>query len=192
VKFGWRLAALLCVLTWGWVAGCGPRPIDLRVESPQPETPTRMPGTDDVKKLPADRHEGTSANADTVVKPPLIHKVRWGHETLYSISLWYTGNGHFWRRIAAANPKIKPRRMRIGDTIRIPDTLLIRRRPMPEKFLNPAATRKRKKPYDPDQTAPANGPEVQAPPLYGPVGDESPTPVEKHNELPVPLETLDD
>jgi hypothetical protein len=202
VIFGWnwRLIALFGPIAWVWLAGCGPKPIDLWVEPPQPMISVQTMEIDEAKKPMAGGDDDTSTdanasnatNADAAAEPHLIHKVRWGHETLYSISIWYTGKGHNWRRIAAANPKIKPRRMRIGDTIRIPWSLLTRRRPMPENFLNSAATRKHKKSSDPIPSSPSQGHGEQVPPLYGPVEDDAPAPTEKHNELPVPLETLDD
>jgi hypothetical protein len=149
----------------------------------------------------ADANAAKATDADAAAKSYLIHKVRWGHETLYSISTWYTGKGHYWERIAAENPEIQPRRMRVGDTIRIPEALLIRRLPMPETFMNPATAHEPKKSSTPkpstpsqkidDSAPPLYGPVEQAPPLYGPVGEDAPAPEEKHDELAVPLETLD-
>lgn len=198
MRFGWNwcVAVLFGVMAWTWVTGCGPKPLDLWVEPPEPMIPVQAIGTEEGEK-PMSGHQGDAsagenADAGSAAEPHLIHKVRWGHETLYSISIWYTGKGHNWRRLAAANPKIKPRRMRVGDTIRIPWSLLTRRRPMPETFLNSAATRKHKESSDPIPSSPPQGHGEQDPPLYGPVGDDAPAPIEKHDELPVPLETLDD
>jgi hypothetical protein len=91
--------------------------------------------------------------------------------------------------------------MRIGDTIRIPESLLIRHLPMPVTFMNPATPHRPKKASAPmpstpsqksvDQAPPLYGPVEQAPPLYGPVGEDAPAPAEKPDELAVPLETLD-
>jgi hypothetical protein len=201
------VAALLGAIAWACLVGCGPKQKQLRAEPPQPEIQAQKVETDAAKKPMAGGEEDASADASaanaTKAAPEsyLIHKVRWGHETLYSISLWYTGKGHYWQRIAAENPEIKPRRMGIGDTIRIPEALLIRRLPMPETFMNPAAAHEPKKSSTPkpstpsqkidDSAPPLYGPVEQAPPLYGPVGEGGPAPAEKHDELAVPLETLD-
>jgi hypothetical protein len=204
-----RVAVLLGLIAWAGLAGCGPKPKALRTEPPQPEIQAQPMETDAASKPMAGGEEDASADAnaakatdaDAAAKSYLIHKVRWGHETLYSISTWYTGKGHYWERIAAENPEIQPRRMRVGDTIRIPEALLIRRLPMPETFMNPATAHEPKKSSTPkpstpsqkidDSAPPLYGPVEQAPPLYGPVGEDAPAPEEKHDELAVPLETLD-
>jgi hypothetical protein len=72
---------------------------------------------------------------------------------------------------------------------------------MPETFMNPATAHEPKKSSTPkpstpsqkidDSAPPLYGPVEQAPPLYGPVGEDAPAPEEKHDELAVPLETLD-
>ena len=127
--------------------------------------------------------EAEPGPADDLVeeKNDLIHKVKWNRETLYTIALWYTGAGNNWRRLVAENPQINPQRMPIGELVRIPEVLLIRRRPMPVDFLQSLPSQK-PKPPDP----------LVAPPLYGPVGDDPPSKRNEGNELPVPLETLDD
>ena len=129
------------------------------------------------------------SEAITVDAPQLIHEIQWGHETLYTIAMWYTGKANHWRRLVDANPGIKPRRMRIGDKVRIPGPLLITRRPMPEDYLKPASAPKRKTAVRP----PTRPPEpTQSPSLYGPVGDAPSAPAEEKYEFPVPLETIDD
>lgn len=120
------------------------------------------------------------------VEKPLVHKVRYRRETLFSISQWYTGSGNNWRRLADANPKIRPHSIRVGDTILIPTGLLKTRQPMPAKFLGPA--RKKTTPARP-RTPAATSDKL---PLIGPVDEEaSPEKRESDNALPVPLETLD-
>ena len=107
------------------------------------------------------------------------HKVRWQHETLFSIALWYTGSGQNWKRLAQANPNIKPKRLHIGDTILIPEELLKTRRRMPPKDLKPA----------PQLVKPPPQPEKVT--LYGPIENNGPAPDSNKNDLPVPLETID-
>jgi len=221
VIYGTRLgcAILFLALAYGWIIGCGPKPVALIVEPPQPKELTAVIAsdatveTDRQKKglsgLVADSPQGTTGSTPTtdasiateVDDPPLVHKVQWGHETLYTIARWYTGKSSNWRRLAAANPKIKPRRMQIGDKVRIPGPLLNTRRPMPPDYLKPSVIRKprpaKKKPSKPKpvekvQTPPIQGPVDQTPALYGPVGDTQQAPVEEKNQLSVPLETIDE
>ncbi len=211
------LTLLLSVITLGWLAGCGPKPVTFYMEPPEPNASieTAEPeaaletGKDNGLKSRqiANSYPDLWSSAPTtdsprisgVEVPPLIHKVRWRHETLYTIALWYTGRGNNWRRLAAANPDIKPRSIRIGDTVRIPGSMLTRRRPMPADYLKPAAIRKprpvQKKPsksVEKVKSPPEREPADQAPALYGPIGEAPQAPVEEDNELPVPLETLDE
>lgn len=118
---------------------------------------------------------------------PLIHKVKWKMETLFSIAHWYTGSGRNWRQLVDANPDIQPHRIHIGDMVRIPENLLERCEPMPEEFLKPV----RKKPPA-GQPKPSRSPvKTRSPRLFGPVGSESEPVLKQTNELPVPLETID-
>jgi hypothetical protein len=118
------------------------------------------------------------------------HKVQHSRETLFSIALWYTGSGENWPRLIEANPDIDPRRIHIGDTILIPEDLLITRRPVPADFPKPKRKhRKAKKPHPPISTHPPA--ESEETPLFGPI-DNDPQPVgSEKNELSVPLEPLD-
>jgi hypothetical protein len=70
------------------------------------------------------------------------HVVRWQNETLSFIADWYTASWQNWEALAKANPEIDPNRIEIGDEIRIPETLLKTRKPMPSDFL-PTAVRKK-------------------------------------------------
>ncbi len=61
------------------------------------------------------------------------HRVRWAGESLSLISRWYTGSTRNWRKLADANPAMRPNRIRTGDIILIPPGLLKTRKPMPRK-----------------------------------------------------------
>jgi LysM repeat protein len=67
--------------------------------------------------------------------PYLVHTVKWPGETLALIAKWYTGDTENWRAIAKANPKLNPRRIRLGSEIEIPAELLKNREPMPREFV---------------------------------------------------------
>lgn len=61
----------------------------------------------------------------------VTHTVRAQGETLYAIAAWYTGQGQNWKLLVDANPGLNPNRMRIGETIHIPRSLVVRVEPMP-------------------------------------------------------------
>lgn len=68
-------------------------------------------------------------------EPHFVHIVTWPGESLSVISKWYTGRIANWRPIADANPQLDPNRIFIGDTVVIPEELLITRTDMPEEFM---------------------------------------------------------
>jgi hypothetical protein len=117
------------------------------------------------------------------------HKVRHRNETFFSIAQWYTGSGNNWPRLVKDNPNIDPKRIHIGDTVLIPEDLLKTRRPIPAGFWRPKRKhRKINKPRLPS-TQPAAKKEAVT--IYGPIEpDQQPGKPEK-DELPVPLETID-
>jgi hypothetical protein len=61
------------------------------------------------------------------------HTVRWSGETLSLIASWYTGTSGNWRKLAAANPGLNPNRIKSGDVISIPPSLLKTRVALPQK-----------------------------------------------------------
>lgn len=63
-----------------------------------------------------------------------VHVVRWEGETLSGIAEWYTGSWKNWEAIARANSSIDPERIRLGNRIQIPASLLKTREPMPREF----------------------------------------------------------
>jgi LysM repeat protein len=120
------LAAFL--LIWS-LAGCAgtqekaeaPPPVQ-QVQPPPVETKAPEP-------LPA-------APPEEPKEPPyLVHTVTWPGETLALIAKWYTGDTENWRAIAKANPRLNPRRIRLGSQIQIPSELVKNREPMPKEFV---------------------------------------------------------
>jgi hypothetical protein len=61
------------------------------------------------------------------------HTVRWSGETLSLIASWYSGASRNWRKLAAANPGLNPNRIKSGDIINIPPSLLKTRVALPQK-----------------------------------------------------------
>ena len=93
----------------------------------------------------------------------LVHTVRWRGESLSLIAKWYTGETANWRLLAEYNALAHPDRIRIGDTIRIPESRLTNRSALPRTFLEQEGQRTE----EPD--APAETPrESGSPELFGP------------------------
>ena len=76
----------------------------------------------------------SAAFADKHLPNYFEHKIRWPGETLSVVSKWYTGRYDNWKKLINHNPEINPKRIKIGQKIYIPDTLLKTRNPLPEKF----------------------------------------------------------
>jgi len=88
-----------------------------------------------------------AAQPEQPKEPPyLVHTVKWPGETLALIAKWYTGDTENWRAIAKANPKLDPRRIRLGSEIQIPSELLKTREPMPREFVTGGAAKPKKAP----------------------------------------------
>lgn len=65
----------------------------------------------------------------------LEHHVQYSGETLAIISAWYTGKATNWNTILAANPGLRPDRIRIGQVINVPKDLVVKSEPMPKSFM---------------------------------------------------------
>jgi hypothetical protein len=94
-----------------------------------------------------------------------------------------------WPRLAEANPGINPKRIQIGDTILIPEKLLITRRAIPAGFPKPKHKRRIVKKAQSRQT----NQQVQdeEPQLFGPIENDHQHDGTVETEPPMPLETLD-
>lgn len=62
------------------------------------------------------------------------HTVRWPGESLSLIARWYTGASKNWQKLAKANPRLNPNRIKNGNVIVIPAELLKTQEPLPEKI----------------------------------------------------------
>lgn len=62
------------------------------------------------------------------------HTVRWPGESMSLIARWYTGSSRNWRKLAKANPRINPNRIKKGNVILIPAKLLKTKEPLPQKL----------------------------------------------------------
>lgn len=174
--------------------GCGQNPSIVRGKSSQPQN-AKAPITEAgevIMEMALPSGPAQVPAPKPIVKPvpkkkPLVHKVKWQKETLYSISLWYTGSGKNWRRLAKTNPKIKPHLIKKGDTVLIPEGLLKTHKPLPSEFLRPVAARKNPLPVRSSRISSKK----EELPLYGPIVTDASSKPEKNNGLPVALETID-
>lgn len=63
------------------------------------------------------------------------HGVKYEGETLALIASWYTRSSANWKEILTHNPGLDVYRIRPGQIIRIPETLVKRSTPMPKEFV---------------------------------------------------------
>ena len=93
------------------------------------------------------------------------HTVKFSGETLAVIAAWYTGAAKNWQLLAAANPELKPTRIKIGDVIKIPSDLITRFEPLPKKLLKalPSKEQRAEQPKSDSKTAPSKAEEQSKP-----------------------------
>jgi len=70
-----------------------------------------------------------------VPDPPYFHTITHHGETLSIIASWYSGNSHNWPALVKANPEISPSKLKKGQRLVIPTTLLKRRAPLPKSYV---------------------------------------------------------
>jgi hypothetical protein len=179
-----RIAAVgrwLMVFSIFWPLGCS------LIQSITPEdVPQPAP-------LPRVVEQPLESQPEQVTPPPVpevkyfTHTIKWSGENLIRISRWYTGTGQNWLPIVEANPSIDPRRIKIGDSILIPESLLKTREPMPISYLAPTATGKEAPSVPPAESLP-NTEEVE---LFGPIDTEAQTDRLEGTGSPLPLETIE-
>jgi len=122
-------------------------------------------GPEAVSKSVATEPSGTRTEGrEALQKQPsdLVHAVRWKGESLSIIAKWYTGKTANWKPLAEYNAMTHPNRIRIGDTVRIPEALLTTRKSLPRAFVEPSEQPSEL--HDPPEPSPAN----EAPELFGP------------------------
>ena len=183
---GTRVLLLLIMLVApGWIAGCS------RLQAGHPASvPPYVPPDISQEALNSLVRQNSSKLQPALAQNTRLwaHEVRNRRETLFSIAEWYTGSGNNWRHLIDANPGIDPRKIRIGDTILIPENLLKTRDPMPVGRSRPKrSNRKSKKQQPSDNHPPAK---KEEPALFGPIVIDTPPHETGESQLPVPLETI--
>jgi hypothetical protein len=66
----------------------------------------------------------------------VMHKVQYPGETVSTIAAWYLGDKMRFDVLAAANPGMNPALIKVGMTIRIPESMMKTRDPMPREFVD--------------------------------------------------------
>lgn len=64
-----------------------------------------------------------------------LYHVSAAREDLETIAGWFTGTPQNWRRILSYNGSIHPYALKIGDTVRIPEQLIVRFDPIGEEYI---------------------------------------------------------
>ena len=64
------------------------------------------------------------------------HRVSYPGETLGLIADWYTGSISNWKKIAEHNPNLDIYRMRVGDTVLIPNVIVVQKAKFPESVVS--------------------------------------------------------
>lgn len=96
-----------------------------------------------------------------------IHTVKWSGESVSIIAGWYLGDIHKWEILRDCNPDRDPKVVRIGDRIRIPESLMTTKSPMTKAHVDkfyPKAER-----HERHKTRPSHSEQKdEVPTLYGP------------------------
>ena len=171
----------LMVLSFIWLHGCS------KMKNIQPiDKPPPVPVPRKIEQPPEIKAEQEHQPATPEVTY-LVHTIRWPGENLIRISRWYTGSGNNWLLLAKANPSIDPRRIRIGDSILIPESLLKTRDPMPISYVSIRSEQKKESPASSSESPPG----AENVELFGPIDTSLQTGGREITESSPTLETID-
>jgi hypothetical protein len=76
----------------------------------------------------------TGCSPKTVVVP-FTHIVEYPGENLGVIAQWHTGSVENWKTIAAENPSVNPRKLKVGDQVSIPRNIVVCTEDLPKEML---------------------------------------------------------
>ena len=74
-----------------------------------------------------------------------IHTVKFKGESVSIIAGWYTGDIQNWKVLKEHNPDINPNRIFEGNKIRIPESMMKTKAPMPKEYVDSFYTKPTKK-----------------------------------------------
>ena len=98
-----------------------------------------------------------------------IHTVKFKGESVSIIAGWYTGDIQNWKVLKEHNPDINPNRIFEGNKIRIPESMMKTKAPMPKEYVDSFYSKPTKK--ESARPAPAPSPSTgggDEPTLFGP------------------------
>ena len=141
------------VQNWPYLAKANPKlepdniSIGATVLIPKNLLHTSKPMPKEFVEAVVNRHSNERAQAAKAPPKPsyYYHRVKYSGETLSIIAKWYTGDADNWQALTKANPKLDPKRINVGDKIRIPKKILNTRKPMPRSFVVASTKRKQQK-----------------------------------------------
>ena len=98
-----------------------------------------------------------------------VHTVKFKGESVSIIAGWYTGDIQNWKVLKEHNPDINPNRIFEGNKIRIPESMMKTKAPMPKEYVDSFYAKPTKK--ESGRPAPAPSPSTSGgdePTLFGP------------------------
>lgn len=137
-----RFKALCFLLLFLWSStGCSPihSSPDKHAQTPPVNAVSSTFSTATETQASSDPPPSSSQEPRSVSLPEinyLTHKIKWSGENLGKIALWYTGASSNWKLLMEANPGVQPLALKIGDSVLIPENLLIRHNSMPTSFVS--------------------------------------------------------
>ncbi len=188
MRSGQRLHLRKLVIAIGGVAllvcaGCAAKKADIPPPSPeaQPQGPGTAPPPSFPGQSPAQRGSGSAPRGwppsgsgvgrpqpDLRSGPMLVHKVRYPGESVSIIAGWYTGEIDNWKVLAEVNPEINPNVIHAGMTIKVPESMLKTREPMPREYVDSFYPKAKPKSKGGDSRDQASPPAEEETPLFGP------------------------
>ena len=180
VTKNWVVCWLLAISVV-WPFGCSTfLPSLPKDQPPAAPVPRKIEQTPDVQQKQI--HQSISPDVQY-----LKHTITWPGENLIRIARWYTGSGSNWARLVDANPSIEPRRIKIGESILIPEHLLITREPMPKSYLSNRSMPKNDTAVEFDNRSTISK-DVE---LFGPINTSTQENGPTGSRSPLPLESID-
>jgi len=98
----------------------------------------------------------------------LVHKVRYPGESVSIIAGWYTGAIDNWKILAEVNPDVNPNVIHEGMSIKVPESMLIKREPMTKEYVDSFYPKLKTRSKGTGPRGPSSTPPEDDTPLFGP------------------------
>ena len=178
------VAALGGIVLWV-CSGCAAKKADIPPPPPSPQVQPHPPGSVPPPPVPgqspAQRGSGSAprgwppsgsgvghSQPDLRSGPMLVHKVRYPGESVSIIAGWYTGEIDNWKILAEVNPDINPNVIHEGMNIKVPESMLETRQPMPKEYVDSFYPKSKPKAKGTGSQGESTTPAEEETPLFGP------------------------